>query len=106
MKTARGGCSIKYDGGVTSSLLSSLIPLDGKPTDGNGTHRCESKTNWKYNIMKNLIEKFKSIQHVIDRNTKPEKNLKLCIYPPGNSRLLCSCSWRISLEPPCRKHAS
>ena len=47
MKTARGGCSIKYDGGVTSSLLSSMIPLDGKPTDGNGTHRCESRTNWK-----------------------------------------------------------
>ena len=62
MKTARGGCSIKYDGGVTSSLLSSLIPLDGKPTDGNGTQRCESKTNWKIkHYVRNLIERFNRV---------------------------------------------
>ncbi|GER32094.1 glutamate--cysteine ligase, partial [Striga asiatica] len=33
-----GGCSIRFEGGVTSSRLSSFKLLAGKPTAGNGTH--------------------------------------------------------------------
>jgi len=42
--TARGGCSIKTEGGVTSSEVSSTTPFATKPIDGIGTQRCESKT--------------------------------------------------------------